>query len=146
MSRCYCSTLHEEHAVRRPRGRPGAGARIEESAVHLSVFVCSGDRFAGRPVYAEVVDRARLAGLGGATVRRGLAGFGSSGRLHPASRLRLGDSVPVLIEIVAAEASVRAFLPVLDEVVGSGLVTLSPLTVYRQAAADAGDRSASAAS
>ncbi len=132
--------------MRRARGRPSIGARIECSAVHLSVFVGSGDRVAGRPVYAEVVDLARRAGLSGATVRRGLEGFGSSGRLHAASRLRVGDSVPVLIEIVAAEASVRAFLPALDEVLlGSGLVTLSPVTLYRQAAGDAADISASAA-
>jgi len=95
------------------------------------VFVQSGDRFGGRPLHQEIVDRARMAGLAGVTVSRGLQGFGSSGREHQAGLLRSGYSLPVLIEIVAAEDRVRAFLPAIDELMVSGLITLRPVTSSR---------------
>jgi uncharacterized protein len=114
----------------RPSGQSRAGKlrRTSEPAICLSVFVQSGDRFGGRPLHQEIVDRARLAGLAGVTVSRGLQGFGSSGREHRAGLLRSGYSLPVLIEIVAPEDRVRAFLPALDEVIGSGLITLRVVT------------------
>lgn len=117
------------------RAQPGTGhavlrqGTVMQPAVFLSVFINADDRFAGRPLYAEIAERARQAGLGGATVTRGLDGFGSAGRLRRAGPLHSGYSVPVLIEIVADESRVRAFLPVLDEVIGSGLVILRPATV-----------------
>ena len=132
------------------RAQPGTGhavlrqGTVMQPAVFLSVFINADDRFAGRPLYAEIAERARQAGLGGATVTRGLDGFGSAGRLRRAGPLHSGYSVPVLIEIVADESRVRAFLPVLDEVIGSGLVILAPAARQPAAAAIRPDEPASA--
>jgi PII-like signaling protein len=132
------------------RAQPGTGqavlrqGTVLQPAVFLSVFINADDRFAGRPLYAQIAERARQAGLGGATVTRGLDGFGSAGRLRRAGPLHSGYSVPVLIEIVADEGRVRGFLPLLDEVIGSGLVILRPAAVSRPAAAIRPDEPASA--
>ena len=97
-----------------------------------SVLVRLGDSFAGRPLYCEIIDRARDAGLRGATAVRGLQGFGASRKLHLAGLTGPRGSEPVLIEITGDEARIRAFLPVLDRLVGSGLVMLRPVTVTRK--------------
>ncbi len=107
---------------------------VRSCEVHVSVFVRAADTLAGRPLYREIVDRARAAGLSGATAVRGLTGFGSSGLLCPPGLAGLRGSEPVLIEISDDEARVRAFLPVLERLVGSGLVVLSRVTVTRRAA------------
>lgn len=97
------------------------------AAVELSIFIRAGDCYGGRPLYAEIIDRALTAGLEGATAFTGLQGFGASGQVHSPGLIRLGPGVPVRIDIVASAARVRAFLPVLDVVMTSGLVTVRPV-------------------
>lgn len=128
----------------RDRGAPTQVRTEQSAAARLSIFVRSGDRFGGRPLHDEIIDRARAAGLGGATATRGMQGFGASARQQPAGPLRIGNSVPVLIEIVAAEARIRAFLATLDELIDTGLVILKPVTVSRRAADDVSDIAATA--
>ncbi|HUB39001.1 MAG TPA: DUF190 domain-containing protein [Streptosporangiaceae bacterium] len=100
----------------------------------VSVFVRAADTLAGRPLYCEIIERARDAGLSGATAVRGLTGFGASRTLRSPGLAALRGSEPVLIEITDEEARIRAFLPVLERLVGSGLVVLSRVTVRRRAA------------
>lgn len=100
--------------------------------------------FNGRPVYREIIDRAHCAGLSGATVIHGLQGFGGSAMLRAPGIIRRNGFEPVLIEIADDPASVRAFLPVLDQLLGSGLVVLKTVTVTRWIA-DVPDIAATAA-
>jgi uncharacterized protein len=115
--------------VRRRAGPPQA-VRIETQAeLRVSVYVRAGDAYAGRPLHYEIVDLAQRAGLRGATAVRGFLGFGSSAldRAGPGLADRREDQ-PVLVEITDEPTKVRAFLPILDELVASGLVVLTTVT------------------
>jgi hypothetical protein len=100
----------------------------------LRIFVGEQDRWHGRPLHEALVLKAREMGLAGATVVRGIEGFGAHSRLHTAKVLRLSEDLPMVIEIVDREERVRAFLPVCDEMVGDGLVTLEPVEIVRYSA------------
>jgi uncharacterized protein len=117
---------------RRPVKPPAAYGTVRSTELQVSVFVRTGDRCGGRPLYREILDRARAAGLSGATVVRGLEGFGASGKLSPPGFAGLRGTEPVLIEITDDDAVVRAFLPVLDQLIGSGLVLLKPVIATRR--------------
>jgi PII-like signaling protein len=105
--------------------------QLPRNAILLRIFIGENDRHDGRPLYEAIVLKAREAGLGGATVLRGPMGFGHSSRLHTAKILRLSEDLPLIIEIVDAEAKIDAFLPVLDGMMSSGLVTLEKVQVLQ---------------
>jgi uncharacterized protein len=105
--------------------------KIPSDAKLLSIFFGEADRFDGKPLYEAIVLKAREMGLAGATVLRGSMGFGKSSRLHTAKILRLSEDLPLVIEIVDAEEKIDSFLPVLDTMMGSGLVTIEKVTVLR---------------
>lgn len=105
--------------------------QIPQNAVSLRIFVGESDRFQHQPLYEAIVMKAREMHLGGATVLRGPMGFGHSSRLHTAKILRLSEDLPLLIEIVDSEEKINEFLPVLDTMMGSGLVTMEPVRVLR---------------
>ena len=100
----------------------------------LRVFLGEKDRWHGRPLYEALVLKAREAGLAGATVLRGVEGFGAKSRLHSAKVLRLSEDLPIVIELVDREDRIRAFLPVCDEMIGEGLITLEPVEVLKYSA------------
>jgi PII-like signaling protein len=110
--------------------------KVPEDGVLLRVFLGESDRERGtdRPLYEAVVLRAREAHLAGATVLRGPMGFGKHSRMHAAKLLDLSTDLPIVIEIVDAEEKIRAFLPVVDELVTEGLVTLEAVRVLKYAA------------
>lgn len=108
--------------------------RIPEEALLLRIFIGERDRHDGRPLYEAIVLRAREMGLAGATVLRGPMGYGRSSRLHTAKILRLSEDLPLLIEIVDAEARINDFLAVLGPMMGSGLVTLEKVRVVQYGA------------
>jgi PII-like signaling protein len=95
----------------------------------LRIFIGESDQWEGRPLYEAIVQRAREAGLAGATVIRGLEGFGAHSRLHTTRILRLSEDLPVVVEIVDEAAKIEAFLPTLDEMVVEGMVTLERVRV-----------------
>jgi PII-like signaling protein len=101
----------------------------------LRIFIGESDRWHHQPLYEAIVLKAREAGLAGATVLRGAMGFGASSRLHTAKILRLSMDMPVLIEIVDTPEKIAAFIPVLDEMVGDGLVTLEEISILKYHAA-----------
>ncbi len=98
--------------------------KIEGDGQLLRVFVGESDRWAGRPLYEAIVQRVRDEGLAGATVLRGLEGFGAASRIHTAKVLRLSEDLPIVVEIVDKTERIAHILPILDEMVSEGLVTL----------------------
>lgn len=123
--------------VRDPRERAavsGDGAqtvRSESTGKLLRIFIGESDRCGSQPLYTAIVERARKAGLGGATVFKGIEGFGGHSVVHAARVFDLSTDLPVLIEIVDAEEKIRAFIPELDEIVHEGLITLETVEVIR---------------
>lgn len=103
--------------------------KLEGDAELLRIFVGESDRHGGRPLYEVIVEEARKQGLAGATVLRGLAGFGANSRIHTAKILRLSEDLPMVVEIVDRPERIAAFLPGLDAMVGEGLVTLEKVRV-----------------
>jgi PII-like signaling protein len=100
-------------------------------ARRLTIFIGESDQYHHRPLYHEIVERARTAGLAGASVFRGIEGFGASSRIHTTRILSLSEDLPLAIVIVDAADRVEAFLPQLDELVGEGLVILDDVHVVR---------------
>src|ERR671928_195488 len=96
-------------------------------ALRLSIFIDETDHWHHKPLYAEIVHRAHQAGLAGASVFRGIEGYGATSRIHTTRLLSLSEDLPVAVVIVDAEEPVRAFLPELDEVVTEGLVVIDPV-------------------
>jgi hypothetical protein len=104
---------------------------LPRDAILLRIFIGETDRHRQRPLYEAIVLKARETHLAGATVLRGPMGYGRSSRLHTAKILRLSVDLPFLIEIVDTEGKINAFLPVLDSMMTSGLVTLERVQVLR---------------
>jgi PII-like signaling protein len=103
--------------------------QIPHEAVVLRIIIGESDRHHHHPLYEAIVLKAREAHLAGATVLRGAMGFGKSSRLHTAKILRLSMDLPVVIEIVDSEEKIRAFLPILDGMLGGGIVTIEKVQV-----------------
>jgi hypothetical protein len=102
---------------------------IPEEGYLLRIFVGESDKQGHRPLYEVIVLKAREEGLAGATVLRGVMGFGKNSILHTAKILRLSEDLPMVIEIVDSLEKVEAFLPALDDMVTDGLVTLEKIKV-----------------
>jgi hypothetical protein len=105
--------------------------QIPKQAVLLRIFIGENDRSDGSPLHEAIVMNARQQHLAGATVLRGPMGFGASSRLHTAKILRLSEDLPIVIEIVDSEEKINAFLPTLDGMMTSGLITLEKVQVLQ---------------
>lgn len=99
----------------------------------LRIFIGESDTHDGRPLYQAIVETLRRQGLAGATVLRGIEGFGKSSRLHTAHILRLSEDLPIVIECVDTDDRIEAVLPALDVMIGDGLITMErvEVRVYR---------------
>ena len=115
---------------------------LPHEAVLLRVFIGESDRWHHQPLYEAIVLKARELHLAGATVLRGPMGYGKSSRLHTAKILRLSMDLPLVIEIVDTEEKLNGFLPVLDEMLKGGLVTLEKARVIDYRAAQDGEQAA----
>jgi PII-like signaling protein len=103
--------------------------RLEGVGKLLRIFVGESDRWHGKPLYQAIVERVRAEGLAGATVVRGIEGFGADSHLHTSRILRLSEDLPVVIEIVDTAENVDRVLPLLDEMVEEGMVTVERVQV-----------------
>jgi uncharacterized protein len=104
---------------------------MEGLSTRLTIYIGEDDHWHHKPLYHEIVRRARDAGLAGASVLRGVEGYGASSLIHTTRILSLSEDLPVVIVIIDEEAKLRAFLPQLDELIGEGLVTLDQVEVVR---------------
>jgi uncharacterized protein len=105
--------------------------KIEGPAVRLTIFIGEDDIWHHKPLYHEIVHRAHAAGLAGASVLRGIEGYGASSRIHTTRLLSLSEDLPVAVIIVDQQDRIRDFLPQVDELVAEGLVIIDPVEVIR---------------
>ena len=109
---------------------------LPHDSILLRIFIGESDRHGGQPLHEAIVLKARELHLAGATVVRGAMGFGKSSRLHTTKILRLSVDLPLVIEIIDSEEKIGAFLPVLDGMMGGGIVTLEKVRVLHYRGGD----------
>ena len=105
--------------------------KLPEDGMLLRIFIGESDSFKGKPLYEQIVLKAREMNLAGATVIRGIMGFGADSRMHTAKILRLSEDLPVIVEIVDTEENLNKIIPFLDETVEEGLITLEKARVIK---------------
>jgi len=112
--------------------------RLEGEGTLLRIFIGESDRWHGRPLYEAIVEVVRREGIAGATVLRGIEGFGADSHLHTTRILRLSEDLPVVIEIVDTAEHIARILPRLDAMIGEGLVTTERVHVVAYRGGDTG--------
>jgi uncharacterized protein len=105
--------------------------KLPEEGTLLRIFIGESDKYKGKALYEQIVIKARELNLAGATVVRGIMGFGADSRMHSAKILRLSEDLPILIELVDTEENLQKLLPFLDETVVEGLITLERVRVIK---------------
>jgi PII-like signaling protein len=105
--------------------------KLEGEGKLLRIFVGESDRWEGRPLFEAIVHKVREQGGAGATVLRGIEGFGAHSRIHTARILRLSEDLPIVIEVVDTAERIDALLPALDEMIEDGLVTIETVRILR---------------
>lgn len=110
--------------------------KIEGPGKLVRIYVGESDNWHGQSLYNAIVERARKEGLAGATVTRGIEGFGANSRIHTASILRLSEDLPIKIEIIDTAERIDQFLPLLDEMVTEGLITVQDCEIVKYTHAD----------
>ncbi|HWP92628.1 MAG TPA: DUF190 domain-containing protein [Thermodesulfobacteriota bacterium] len=111
---------------------------LPEEGLLLRIFIGETDSHKGRALYEEIVLKARELNLAGATVIRGIMGFGANSRIHTAKLLRLSEDLPIVIELVDTEENLNRILPFLNETVREGLVTMEKVKIIKYRHADRG--------
>jgi PII-like signaling protein len=109
---------------------------LQGRATRLTIFIKESDQWHRKPVYTEIVHRAHKSGLAGASVFRGIEGYGKSSHIHTQRILSLSEDLPCSIVIVDTDEKIQAFLPELDELVTEGLVMLDPVEVVKYVSRD----------
>ena len=112
--------------------------KLPSEAFLLRIFIGESDKAGRKPLYQAIVEEARKREMAGATVLRGFLGFGANSRIHTTKVLRISTGLPVVVEIVDEQHKIEALLPVLDNMIGEGLVTLEKVKVltYRHGGAE----------
>ncbi len=105
--------------------------KLPEEGMLLRVFIGEQDKLNGKPLYEQIVMRARELNMAGATVLQGILGFGADSRIHSAKILRLSEDLPIVVEIVDTEEKINSILPFLDETVHEGMITLEKVKVLK---------------
>src|SRR5438309_7553577 len=105
--------------------------KIPEEGQLLRIFIGESDRWKGKPLYEAIVLKAREMGIAGATMLRGMMGYGAASRIHTAKILRLSEDLPIVVEIVDSAEKIGALLPVIEEMVQEGLITLEKVRVLQ---------------
>ena len=105
--------------------------KLPEEGTLLRIFIGESDKYKDKALYEQIVIKARELNLAGATVTRGIMGFGADSRMHSAKILRLSEDLPIVIELVDTEENLKKLLPFLDETVVEGLITLEKVRVIK---------------
>lgn len=121
-----------------PKPKATSAMQTNDQGVLLRVFIGERDRYEKQPLYEAILRKARELGLGGATVLRGVEGFGAHSVVHKAGLLEMSTDLPIIVEIVAAQDQVQTLLPHLDAMVAEGMITMEYVVVltYREGSAD----------
>ena len=98
--------------------------RFKGERTLMRIFIGESDKYHGKPLYDAIIERLREKGLAGATVLRGVAGYGASSTVHTEKILRFSLDLPMIVEVVETEEAIQSILPDLDEMIGGGLITL----------------------
>jgi len=118
--------------------------KIEGEARRVRVYIGESDQWHARPLFTAIVERCRREGFAGATVLRGIEGFGANSRIHTARILRLSEDLPVVVEIVDRPERIDLLMPILDEMVTEGLITVETVHVVKYVHGNATSPSGSA--
>lgn len=111
--------------------------KTPSNGILMRILIGDSDRWRDhKPLHEAIVERARLEGLAGATVFRGILGFGKHSRIHSADILTLSTDMPIVIEIVDTEENIKRFMPIVDEMVDEGMVTHETVNVIKYAAGE----------
>lgn len=102
---------------------------LPDNAQRLRIYIGSAHQVDGKPTYEVIVEEARKRGMAGATVTRGICGFGARSLVHTSKILRLSEDLPLLVELVDSAENINAFRPFLEDVLQGGMVTIEPITV-----------------
>ncbi|MDL5050182.1 DUF190 domain-containing protein [Oscillatoria amoena NRMC-F 0135] len=105
--------------------------KLPENGILLRIHIGESDQLDSKPLYEAIVLKARELNLAGATVFRGIMGFGAESRIHTAKVLRLSEDLPIVIEIVDTEEHINKLIPFLDDHVKEGLITMEPVNVIK---------------
>ena len=105
--------------------------KIPEEGQLVRIFIGESDRWKGKPLYEAIILKAREMGIAGATMLRGMMGYGAASRIHTAKILRLSEDLPIVVEIVDSKEKITALLPTIEEMVQEGLVTLENVRVLQ---------------
>lgn len=105
--------------------------KIEGAAKRVCIYIGEADHWKGKSLYVAIVERVRQEGVAGATVFQGIMGFGANSRVHATHLLTLSEDLPVMIEIVDTEERIQKILPMLDEMVSEGLITIEDVHVIK---------------
>jgi len=103
--------------------------KLPEQAERIRIFIGEDDKFDNKPLYEQIVLKAREMGLAGATVLRGVLGYGANSRIHSSKILRLSEDMPLVIEIVDTSDKINTFLQTIDPMLKEGLITREPVQV-----------------
>jgi PII-like signaling protein len=113
--------------------------KLEGEGKLLRLFLGESDRWDGTPLYEAIVQRARAEGMAGATVLRGIEGFGASSRIHTQRLLELSSDLPIVVELVDTQDKIERILPILDEMVGDGMMTVETVHIVTYRATRKGE-------
>jgi PII-like signaling protein len=107
--------------------------KLEGVGRRVRIYIGASDEWQGKALYVAIVQEARRRGLAGATVMRGMMGYGAHSVIHEPHLFRLSGDLPVVIELIDTDEKIRAFFPYLDEVVRDGLITTSEVEIIKYA-------------
>lgn len=109
---------------------------LDGDQVLMRIFIGEADKYQGRPLYQELVQLFRREKLAGATVLRGIVGFGAKSHLHTTQLLRLSQDLPMVVEVVDSQQNIDGVMPLVDQIVSEGLITMEKVRVLRYAPDD----------
>lgn len=122
-----------------PVGQPAPHVALAGKAKLMQIFIGDNDRWRGKPLYDAIVESLRTNDLAGVTVYRGICGYGAHRRFHKEKRMSLSQDLPIILSVIDEEAKIRAYLPVLEQMVDEGLVVLADVDVVKYAHGEAAD-------